>query len=80
MRAGRGVPSVWDRMERREDKMERSAILAALPTLLRERYGREDLSLRLLREGGYRYRGNVQVTVEPGRDPARQAYEKILKK
>ena len=35
---------------------------------------------RLLREGGYRYRGNVQVTVEPGRDPARQAYEKILKK
>ena len=52
MRAGRGVPSVWDRMERREDKMERSAILAALPTLLRERYGREDLSLRLLREGG----------------------------
>lgn len=52
MRAGRGVPSVWDRMERREDKMERSAIPAALPTLLRERYGREDLSLRLLREGG----------------------------
>ena len=35
---------------------------------------------RLLRENGYRYRGNVQVSAEPGHDPARQAYEKILKK
>ncbi len=35
---------------------------------------------RLLRESGYRYRGNVQVFVEPGHDTARQAYEKILKK
>lgn len=34
---------------------------------------------RLLRESGYRYRGNVQVHSEPGHDPARQAYEKILK-
>ena len=33
----------------------------------------------LLRESGYRYRGNVQVHSEPGHDPARQAYEKILK-
>jgi len=34
----------------------------------------------LLRESGFRYRGNVQVNSEPGHDTARQAYEKILKK
>ncbi len=34
---------------------------------------------RLLRENGYRYRGNVQVSVGEGHDPARQAYEKLLK-
>ena len=33
----------------------------------------------LLRESGYRYRGNVEVYCEPGHDVARQAYEKILK-
>ena len=35
---------------------------------------------RLLRDNGYRYRGNVQVIVEPGHDSARQAFEKLLKK
>ena len=35
---------------------------------------------RLLRENGYRYRGNIRVTVGEGHDPARQAYEKLLKK
>ncbi len=35
---------------------------------------------RLLRDSGYRYRGNVQVIVEPGHDTARQAFEKLLKK
>ena len=34
---------------------------------------------RLLRENGYRYRGNLQITAEPGHDPARQGYEKIIK-
>ena len=34
----------------------------------------------LLRDSGFRYRGNVQVFSEPGHDTARQAYEKILKK
>lgn len=34
---------------------------------------------QLLRNGGYRYRGNVLVD-ENGHDPARQAFEKILKK
>ncbi len=35
---------------------------------------------RLLREHGFRYRGNVTVDVEPGHDPERQAFEKIIKK
>lgn len=35
---------------------------------------------RLLRDSGFRYRGNVQVSAEPGHDGARQAYEKILKR
>jgi tRNA (guanine-N1)-methyltransferase len=35
---------------------------------------------RLLRENGYRYRGNILVKVNDGHDPARQGYEKILKK
>ena len=34
---------------------------------------------RLLRENGYRYRGNLTVASEPGHDPARQGYEKIVK-
>ncbi len=33
----------------------------------------------LLRESGFRYRGNIQVQSEPGHDPQRQAFEKILK-
>ena len=35
--------------------------------------------LRLLRENGFRYRGNVETAVEPGHDARRQAYEKLLK-
>ena len=35
---------------------------------------------KLLRENGYRYRGNIEVRCEPGHDTARQAYEKVLKK
>ncbi len=34
---------------------------------------------KLLRSSGYRYRGNVNVAVGEGHDPARQAYEKKLK-
>ena len=34
----------------------------------------------LLRESGFRYRGNILVRVNEGHDPARQGYEKILKK
>ena len=35
--------------------------------------------LRLLRENGYRYRGNIRWPVEEGHDKVGQAYEKILK-
>ncbi len=35
---------------------------------------------RLLRDNGYRYRGNLQVRVGEGHDAARQGYEKILKR
>ncbi len=34
---------------------------------------------RLLRDAGFRYRGNVDVDSEPGHDPKRQCYEKLLK-
>lgn len=34
---------------------------------------------RLMRDRGYRYRGNIQISCEPGHDTARQAFEKILK-
>ena len=34
----------------------------------------------LLREAGFRYRGNILINSEPGHDPHRQAFEKILKK
>ena len=33
----------------------------------------------LLRESGYRYRGNLVIAAEPGHETARQAYEIILK-
>ncbi len=33
----------------------------------------------VLRDSGYRYRGNLLISSEPGHDPARQAFEKILK-
>jgi len=33
----------------------------------------------LLTESGYRFRGNLVISIEEGHDPARQGYEKILK-
>ena len=35
--------------------------------------------LRLLREHGFRYRGNITIDSEPDHDPERQCYEKVLK-
>ena len=34
---------------------------------------------KLLDKHGYRYRGNLIIDCEPGRDPRRQAFEKVLK-
>ena len=42
----------------------------------------EELLLRveaLLRRCGFTYRGNITIPVDPGHDPARQAFEKLLK-
>lgn len=35
--------------------------------------------LALLRKTGFRYRGNITISSEPGHDPERQCYERILK-
>ena len=35
--------------------------------------------LNLLSDNGYRYRGNIDITCEPGHDPLRRCYEKIIK-
>ena len=35
--------------------------------------------LSLLSENGFRYRGNIDITAEPGHDSLRRCYEKILK-
>ncbi len=35
--------------------------------------------LQLLRGHGFRYRGNITIDSEPGHDPARQCFEKLLK-
>lgn len=35
--------------------------------------------LQLLKAHGYRYCGNIRIDSEPGHDPKRQAFEKILK-
>ena len=34
----------------------------------------------MLRENGFRYRGNITISSEPGHDPERLCFEKILKK
>ena len=67
--------------------------MQANPILLQKKYARivklfaertglsyEEAVETRLRENGYRYRGNVLVKVNEGHDPARQAYEKIVKR
>ncbi len=34
---------------------------------------------RMLRDAGFRYRGNISIETDPGHDPQRQCYEKLLK-
>jgi hypothetical protein len=42
-------------------------------------HGKNKAVQHVLKEKGFRYRGNVTVLCEPGHDTARQAFEKIIK-
>ena len=65
-----------DRMLRFAEDRTRALGLRCLRT---DTHRRNKPMLRLLRENGFRYRGNVETETEPGRDGQRQAYEKLLK-
>ena len=60
--------------------VERQARTLGLRCIRTDTHKKNKPMQSLLRENGYRYRGNVLVKVNDGHDPARQAYEKILKK
>lgn len=60
--------------------VERQAREYSLRCIRTDTHKKNKASQALLRECGYRYRGNVLVRVREGHDPARQGYEKILKK
>ena len=51
-----------------------------LKALRTDTHRKNKAMLRLLRESGYRYRGNIRWPVEEGHDATGQAYEKLLKK
>ena len=59
---------------------ERQARALGVKALRTDTHRKNKPMQRLLRENGYRYRGNLTVRVGEGHDPARQAYEKLLKK
>ena len=65
-----------ERMLRFAEERTRSAGTRCLRT---DTHRKNKPMQRLLREAGFRYRGNVDVSTEPGHDPARQCYEKLLK-
>ena len=58
---------------------ERHALSLGLRCIRTDTHKKNKPMLALLRESGYRYRGNVNVRAGEGHDAARQAYEKILK-
>ena len=60
--------------------VERQARACGLRCIRTDTHKKNKAMQRLLRENGFRYRGNVEIRCEPGHDTARQAYEKILKK
>ena len=65
-----------ERMLRFAEERTRSAGTRCLRT---DTHRKNKPMQRLLREAGFRYRGNVDVRAEPGHDPVRQCYEKLLK-
>ena len=58
---------------------EREARALGAKALRTDTHKKNKAVLRLLRENGYRYRGNIVWPVEPGHDNMGQAFEKILK-
>lgn len=60
--------------------VERQARALGLRCIRTDTHKKNKPMQRLLRENGYRYRGNILVRVNGDHDPARQGYEKILKK
>ncbi len=60
--------------------VERQARALGLRCIRTDTHKKNKAMQRLLRENGYRYRGNILVRVNEGHDPARQGYEKIVKK
>ena len=60
--------------------VERQARVLGLRCIRTDTHKKNKPMQTLLRQSGYRYRGNIQVRVNEGRDPARQGYEKIIKK
>ena len=58
---------------------ERQARALGLKAVRTDTHKKNKPMQRLLRENGFRYRGNVSVRVGEGHDSARQAYEKLLK-
>ncbi len=65
-----------DRMLALAEQRARELGLKAVRT---DTHRKNKAMLRLLRENGYRYRGNIRWPVEPGHDDVGQAYEKLLK-
>ena len=65
------------------DRMLRFAEKACLETgrrcLRTDTHSKNKGMLLLLRDNGYRYRGNIYISSEPGHDPLRRCFEKILK-
>lgn len=59
--------------------VERQARAFGLHCIRTDTHKKNKPMQNLLRQSGYRYRGNVEIDGEPGHDSARQAFEKILK-
>lgn len=59
---------------------ERLAVEAGAESMRVDTHRKNKAMQGLLRRMGYSYRGNVKVDSEPGHDPARQAFEKALKR
>ena len=61
------------------DTCEKMAKEKGIRYLRADTHGKNKAVQHVLKEKGFRYRGNVTVLCEPGHDTARQAFEKIIK-